>query len=112
MDSGRFTAIFLIVVVLVGATFYYAYSSIQDLRGQVADLQAHSTGWSTSLAQTAAKADAAKAAADSVTASLAKLGPIDQAVKQAQDSAAAAAKSAQEAQASGSSASARSAHRR
>jgi hypothetical protein len=98
MDSGRFTALVLIVVVLVGATFYYAYSSIQDLQTQVGNLQARSTGWSTSMANTAARADAAKAAADNVAASLAKLGPIDQAVKQAQDAAAAAAKSAQEAE--------------
>ena len=109
MDSGRFTALVLIIVVLVGGSFYYAYSSIQDLQGQVTNLQARSTGWSTSMANTAARADQAKAAADNVAATLAKLGPIDQAVKQAQDAAAAAAKSAQEAQGA---AAAKVAHRR
>lgn len=85
MESGRFTALVVIVVALVGGMAYYAYSQIQLLQGEIADLRVQSGNSMAAAGDAKTAAAQAKTAVDNALASLNKAGDVAQLTKQASD---------------------------
>jgi hypothetical protein len=97
MQGGKFAAIIVILIVLIGGSIYFSYSQIQALQGQVADLRIQAASAAAAATDAKTAAAQAKAAADNATAAISKAGDIPQLIQQAADSATAAAKSAADA---------------